>query len=132
MHLPDLDAVRAFFSDTYEVLKPGGKLMIQIINYDRIIDKNLKGLPTIENDVVKFERFYHYDENPKSVNFHTILTVKESGQSIENKIPLLAIRPGELKKLMTEAGYSDLEEFGNFKKEKFIQDSQPYIIVGGK
>ena len=132
VHLSGNDEVKVFLLDALELLKPGGKLMIQIINYDRIIDQKLKGLPTIENDNVKFERFYHYDENPKFVNFQTILTVKESGEKTENEIPLLAIRPAELKKLMTEAGYQDIEEFGNFKKEEFTAESQPYIVVGGK
>lgn len=132
VHLPNLNEVETFFMDAFQVLKPGAKLMIQIINYDRIFDQELKGLPTIENDNVIFERFYHYEENPVFVNFHTILTIKKTMQKIENEIPLLAVRPGDLRELLTASGYSDIEEFGNFKKEEFNENAQAYIIVASK
>ena len=106
--------------------------MIQIINFDRIIDQKLKGLPTIENEKVRFERVYHYDESPELINFQTKLIIKDSGWEIENDIPLLAIRPKQLRALMLESGFSGLEEFGNFKKDAFRPDSQPYILVGRK
>ena len=129
VHLSDIKQLREFLKQAFEILKPGGRLMIQIINYDRIIDKGLKGLPTIENDKLKFERIYDYDPATKVVNFHTILTIKEDDTVIENEIPLLAIRPGHLRAMIREEGYTDLEEYGSFKKDEFQSDSQPFIVV---
>ena len=132
VHLSSLEEVKSFLAGAYEILRSGGLLMIQIINYDRIIDQKLKGLPTIENEKVRFERVYHYDESPELINFQTKLIIKDSGWEIENDIPLLAIRPKQLRALMLESGFSGLEEFGNFKKDAFGPDSQPYILVGRK
>jgi len=132
VHLSSLEEVSDFLKGAYEVLRPEGLLMIQIINYDRIIDQELKGLPTIENEKIRFERFYLYDSSPEFIDFQTKLFIKESGKEIENKIPLLAMRPGQLRDLMIDTGFTALEEFGNFKKDAFGPDSQPYILLGKK
>ncbi len=132
VHLPDIEAVNGFLSDAFSILKSGGKLMIQIINYDRIVDQKQTGLATIENDRVKFERFYHYKPNPEKIFFQTILKDKSNGRIIENEIPLLALHPEQLRESMKKEGFSKLEEFGSFKKEPFQNESTPFIIVGTK
>ncbi len=132
VHLSDIESVNSFVSDAFSILKSGAKLMIQIINYDRIIDQKQTGLPTIENEKVKFERFYHYKPNPEKIFFQTILKDKSNGRIIENEIPLLALRPEQVRESLKKAGFSILEEFGNFKKEPFQEDSTPFIIVGTK
>lgn len=132
VHLSTLEEVKEFLVQAFEVLKPGGFLMIQIINYDRIIDQGLTGLSTLENENVKFERVYEYESQPVLVNFQTTLTVKESGEVIENEISLLALRPKQLREMLVETGFANLLEFGSFKKEAFGEDSQPYLLVAGK
>jgi len=131
VHLDSEEEVQSFLYQAHTVLKPGGKLLVQIINYDRILDQKLKGLATIENDEIRFERIYLYDENPTKVDFNTKLTVKVTGQVIENSVPLLALRPGTFRKLLGEAGFTNIEEFGSFKKEAFNENSQPYIMKAG-
>lgn len=132
VHLSNLEEVKEFISDAYDNLKPNGKLMIQIINYDRIINEGLKGLPTLETDKIKFERVYKYEANPEFVRFQTKLIVKESGEVIENDIPLLAIRPQVLREMINSVGFSAPAEFGNFQKGEFTSDSQPFILVARK
>ncbi len=132
VHLSTQEEVSSFLHQAYEILMPGGCLMIQIINYDRIIGQGLKGLPALENENIKFERIYHYDSDPSVISFQTKLTLKESGGVIENEIPLLAILPGQLKEIIEELGFADLLEFGNFKKDPFTKDSQLYIVVAKK
>ena len=129
VHLDSEDEVQSFLYQANTVLKPGGKLLVQIINYDRILNQKLKGLPTIENDEIRFERIYEYEEYPVKVDFNTKLTVKATGQLIENSVPLLALRPLTFRKLLEKAGFTNIEEFGNFKKEAFTGDSQPYVVV---
>ncbi|MCX6227258.1 MAG: hypothetical protein NTV01_21355, partial [Bacteroidia bacterium] len=110
------------------ILKPDGLLLIQIINYDRILDQKLGGLPTIENANIKFERIYKYSENPSHVQFQTRLTLKATGEVIENEVPLLALRPARLRLILEESGFSDIEEFGSFKKDPLTLGSQPFIV----
>lgn len=53
VHLDGSDEIFDFFKQSKRVLKKNGKLLFQIIQYDRIIDQNIKGLPTIENNEIK-------------------------------------------------------------------------------
>ena len=128
VHLANQDEVSGFLRDAFHVLKPGGHLIIQIINYDRIIDQKLPGLPTIENDQVRFERIYTYPDHPELIQFITRLTVKDSDDVIKNQVPLLALKPGDLLALSASSGYQDMKTYGNFKGEPFTPDSQPFIL----
>jgi len=128
VHLGCEVEVKNFLEQSKRILKPGGKLLVQIINYNRILDQGLKGLPTIENDEIKFERIYSYGKKPEKVDFKTKLTIKATGKIIENSVPLLALRPGIFRNLLEEAGFTNIEEFGSFKKDLFEPDSQPYIV----
>ncbi len=128
VHLGSEEEVGQFLNQAKRVLKPGGKLLIQIINYDLILDEKREGLPTIENDKIRFERVYKYSKNPVTINFNTTLTIKSTGQIIKNSVPLLAMRPGKLREMISKAGFKDIEEFGDFKGDAFTENSQPYIL----
>jgi len=110
------------------MLKKNGKLLFQIINYDRIIDQAINFLPTIENETIKFERLYTYHDNTQKVDFETLLTVKESGQCISNTIPLLALRKARVEQLLQEAGFVDIKFFGNFKRDLLMPNSVPLVV----
>jgi glycine/sarcosine N-methyltransferase len=129
-HLASDEEVREFVRQAAHVLYPDGLIFIQLINYDRIFNQKLTELPPIENDVILFERFYEYPENPTHVLFKTRLTIKAIDQVIENEVPLLAIRPSKLRSILEESGFNRIEEFGSFKKEPVTPQSQPYIITG--
>ncbi len=128
-HLADKAEVAEFARQARTVLKPDGLILIQIINYDRILDQHLDSLPTIENDECQFIRKYQYTENPTHIRFQTQLTLKNSGQTIENDVPLIALRPADLRSVLEEAGFGSVEEFGGFRKEPLSAQSQPYIII---
>lgn len=131
VHLNSEDEVSDFFNISYSILKEKGKLLIQIINYDRIIDNNINYLPTIENEDIKFIRNYTYNKKDK-ISFETCLEIKEESKLIKNSIQLLDIRKETINKLLTEAGFKDIEYYGNFKSESLNKESIPLIIVANK
>jgi len=128
VHLNSTDSILDFFIQSKNVLKEDGKLLIQIINYDRILDEHIKDLPTIENEFISFERNYHFRKEEHLIDFETILNVKETGQQIKNTIPLYPIRKSEIDKLLRDAGFSEIKYFGNFKKEDLETGSIPFIV----
>ncbi len=132
VHLADQEQIKSFLKQAYRIMKPGAELMMQIINYDRILDNQLDGLPTIENELIKFERRYSYPDQAEVIRFQTTLTIKETPQMIENDIPLLAIRPAWLNSQVEQTGFVNLKEFSNFKGEPFHVDAQPYILTAEK
>ena len=68
VHLDSREEVEEFFQKVYKTLKFNGFFIVQIINYNRIIEKNIKNLPTIDNEKVKFVRDYEYDKKNFSQN----------------------------------------------------------------
>ncbi|WP_321298486.1 class I SAM-dependent methyltransferase [Marinifilum fragile] len=128
VHLNSDDEVLQFFQNAKAVLKKDGKLLFQIINYDRIIDQKIDHLPTIENDVIKFERNYKYHPSQEKVDFETILSIKENKNSIRNCIALLALRKSKVEELLQKAGFTNISFFGNFKRENLTENSMPLIV----
>lgn len=131
VHLDGHKQVLDFFKHARNVLKKNGKLLIQIINYDRIIDQQINGLPTIENNRVKFVRNYFYHPIQNKIDFETILTLKETGETIKNNIQLFPVRKNEIIEQLTDAGFKQFDFYGNFKKDDLTKDSQPLIVEVG-
>lgn len=128
VHLPDRLSISEFLLQAGIVLKGKGKLLLQIINYDRILDQDVRSLPTIETENCSFVRNYHYDSKAHLVDFETSLRIKASGESIQNKIRLYPLRKTELHSMLLDAGFSSISYFGNFKRDPLERNSVPMVI----
>ena len=115
-------------------LKPGGALIIQIINFDRVFKHNITSLPTITNDEIglKFVRNYSYDDKSGLIKFNTLLTVNGSGDKEEyvNSVELLPLLSSDLKELMDKAGFKDISFYGDFEYSKYDEDSYMLVVKG--
>jgi len=130
VHVEKQSDVLSFCRSAKGLLKKGGRLLLQILNYDSILAKRLPGLPTIENDRVKFERIYRYPEAPH-ILFRTGLTVKASGAVIENEVPLYPLKVGDMEILLKDAGFSEIRFFGSFRKGPLTPESLPLVVEAG-
>ncbi len=128
VHLNSLDEISDFLQQSKAVLKSNGKLLLQIVNYDKIIEKNMKQLPLIENDEIIFERNYHYRKSENKIDFNTRLTVKSTQEIIENRIELLPLLKKELALLLNKAGFDNCNYYGNFNSETYAINSPALII----
>jgi len=128
VHLNSLDEISDFLQQSKAVLKSNGKLLLQIVNYDKIIEKNMKQLPLIENDEIIFERNYHYRKSENKIDFNTRLTVKSTQEIIENRIELLPLLKKELALLLNKAGFDNCNYYGNFNSEPYAINSPALII----
>lgn len=128
VHLNSLDEIADFLQQSKTILKSNGKLLLQIVNYDKIIEKNIKQLPLIENDEIIFERNYSYRKSANKIDFNTRLTVKSSQQIIENSIELLPLLKKEITILLNNAGFNNCNYYGNFNMELFAIESPALII----
>ena len=77
VHLTSENQILDLFKQVKEVLKEDGKFLFQIINYDRILDKEIDFLPTIENENIRFIRNYQFEPSSGFIHFETNLTVKK-------------------------------------------------------
>ncbi|MCB0448880.1 MAG: class I SAM-dependent methyltransferase [Confluentibacter sp.] len=128
VHLNTLEEMSEFLQQSKTVLKSNGKLLLQIVNYDKIIEKNITQLPLIENDTITFERYYSYRKLENKIDFNTRLTVKSTQQLIENGIALLPLLKKELAQLLNNAGFKHCNYYGNFNEEPYTIDG-PALIV---
>jgi len=130
VHLDNAEEIFDFLKACRKSLKPGGKLLLQTVNYDRILAKGVNTLPTIANEEVnlRFERYYEYLPDKDKVDFKTILKIDD--KEIENHVLLYPVKSTELVGLLEKAGFTDVQKYGGFKKNKFEPlDSFPLIIV---
>ena len=132
VHLDSREEVEEFFQKVYKTLKFNGFFIVQIINYNRIIEKNIKNLPTIDNEKVKFVRDYEYDKSIGKVDFITELTIKEANLNIKNNIKLLALTKIEIQKFLGEIGFRNIEFYGDFEGRELSDNSEAVIFVAQK
>ena len=104
----------------------------EIINFSKFVkqkdENNFLGiLPLIENENVKFERFYYLNEEGNII-FKTILD-----NEIENEEVLLNINYNELKGYFEKIGFKNIKTYGGFDKSVFdIDKSTPLVMTGEK
>lgn len=132
VHLLTDEDIRQFLRAAWHALAPEGTLTIQLLNYRHIVQNQLKSLPLIDNDQVTFERSYAFTQGSELIDFNTRLTVKATGQVIENSIKLYAIQQDKLHALLSECGFTGLEYFGSFESEPLKADGLTLIVSGRK
>ncbi|MCL7765418.1 class I SAM-dependent methyltransferase [Polaribacter sp. Z014] len=128
VHLNSIIEINDFLEQAKTALTFDGKLLLQIVNYDRIIAKNIKELPRIENDEIIFERSYRYRKPQNKIDFNTRLTVKTTQQIIENSIELLPLLKKDMALLLEKAGFKHSNFYGNFNKDPHSVES-PALVV---
>lgn len=129
VHLDNLEEMMQFIMSCKDSLKENGNLVIQIVNYDRILDQSIQSLPTIKNDNVPliFERNYIYLSEKHKIDFHTRLIVDEI--ILENHEYLYPLRYKELQKMLKDAGFSNTIFYGSFMKDIYNPQSSFSLVV---
>lgn len=129
VHLASTSEVENSLQQQAKLLRSNGMLLLQIIDYDTIFNSNKKGLPTLETSKIRFERFYHYNTNDKSLDFETKLTLKIEKKTIQNTVRLLALRKQELEQILYKVGASEVNFFGDFKRNASTTATTPLVVA---
>lgn len=126
-HVAGHAELEAVCGDLRTLLQPGGTLVLQVINYERIIRQQLSGLPTLENCAhnLQFER--HYQIDFPNIRFTTVLRV--DGESEVSEISLYALMPDELVLALQKAGFHDVATYGSFAEAPFERETAQPLIV---
>jgi len=131
VHLDNQEEIRELINKSYGLLKQDGKLILQIVNYDRVLAKEIKSLPTITatDSIVELIRNYEFKEG--KVDFQTRLTTPRG--EFENSVLLYPLKSDLLKELLLEAGFSRVKFYGDFNYSQYQSlDSFPLVIVADK
>lgn len=128
VHLKELKEMKQFFFEVSKVLKEGGHFLLQILHYDHILDEQISELPLIENDILRFERRYQFEEGSRMVQFKTELHLKSENQLISNQTQLFALKRRELEHLLKQEGFKDIKMYSNFNGDPIGGKHLPLVI----
>lgn len=127
-HLTGPGEVGRFLSSVRGILERDGIFVFQTINYDRVLDGGLRGLPTIERGEVSFERYYSALRDDGLIDFDTIFSDPENEIEEKHSFPLVPIRRKHIEECVAQAGFSWHRLFGGFDGSPLAGDS--FLIVG--
>ncbi|HEX2927119.1 MAG TPA: class I SAM-dependent methyltransferase [Ruminiclostridium sp.] len=129
VHLENMQQIREFIKEAKVLAGKEGNLVLQIINFDRVILRDVKNLPTIENKDIglTFERNYRYDKKENRIYFNTVLHA--DGNVYENEIPLYPLREDELTEAVADAGFKRIKLFDDFKGNEFDKYNSFMLVL---
>ncbi|KAA3656744.1 MAG: SAM-dependent methyltransferase, partial [Calditrichaeota bacterium] len=127
-HLASLHEMNDFLQQAHSLLRPNGHIFLQIVNFNRILDQGIHSLPLIDNDHVRFERFYAHRNSQNLIDFRTILTVKSNNIKIENVTALYPLQRDELEGLLQKTGFQNIRFFGTFAKNTWTNTRMATIV----
>ena len=134
VHVPQEEAAR-FLRDAAGAITGGGEILLQILNYERLLLGKVTALPLMqaEEGAIEFRRGYVWEGNRK-VRFQTVLRISDESQPriVRNDIPLYPIYPDELWEMLERAGFSGIRFFGDFAESDFSPESDALVCRAGK
>lgn len=128
VHLQSTSAISEMLRAVRTVLKPKGQFLLQILNYDYILEDRVETLPLIETENLRFVRKYKFEEGSKHVQFQTELEIIADHTRVSNITPLLALKSSELIELLEDEGFQNIKLYSNFKQEKFGGTHIPLVL----
>ena len=134
VHLESYAEISKTLKKIWDVLAEEGILIIQTVNYDRILQHNITDLPLIElpNKGITFKRTYDHFVN--KIKFNGTLTVNQSEgiQTFTNSVELYPLTSKDLNESLKSAGFRKVELFGDFKGSEYTPDSPALIGIAYK
>lgn len=129
VHLDSIDEVASFLKSVVHLLKPGGKFLLQILNYDFILDEQIEELPLIDGPKVSFLRKYDLpQQNEEKIIFNTELVIKRTRDSLFHASRLLPLRKGDLNQLLEFYGFGHIRYYSGFNRKPFKENNLPLIV----
>lgn len=127
VHLGSLSEITDVLKQMNSVLRQGGFLILQTINYDRVLKYGINELPPIRDDSVglEFVRKYELREGKALIDFNTVLTVE--GRRFENSVPLFPLTSGDMMEALNDARFRDIRFYGDFNRS--VYDDHSFMLV---
>ncbi len=116
----------------YYSLKPSGLLIIQLVNYNKILKNNNRILKITDSKKELFVRFYDFKKN--KLNFNILIINKININEYElNTSEIFPYSFKFIKKLLLSSNFSKVEAYSDFHKNKFsIRNSDNLVLFARK
>lgn len=131
-HLPGRTAAQHAVRGMAETLSPGGRLVLQTVHFDRVLADGQASFPVIRRDLpdggrISFSREYDLTELPERLLFRTCLSTPDGEERAA--WPLVPLRQAEIERILMQAGFREIETFGDYDRSSFVELSPALIVV---
>ena len=139
-HLCEAAEVSAFFAGLAGRLLPGAPFLLQLLNYDRILDRGERAFPVVlrpgegDGDEVVFLRLMtHHGDGRLTFTPATLRYRPEAREPLElitaQTVSLHGWRRAEIEALLKEAGFQVREVLGTMTGEAWSAGSSDLVVV---
>jgi len=129
-HVLDDTELRVTLENFRSVLRPGGVLAVQLLNYARILETCERIVGINESGDATFVRFYDFLDKER-VRFN-ILTIRRDGKKLSHSLRSTTLCTHGLAKLSTslgELGFVSLETYGDLRFAPFQQNNSANLVI---
>jgi len=128
-HLSSEQAVTEALQSFHAALNPGGIVVIQVVNFQRILASRQRIQNVREVDGRIFIRFY--DFLPQAIGFN-LLTVDRTGSALRHHLSSVTLTPVLAEPMiasMNHVGFSSARAFGNISAEPYDAERSPDLVL---
>jgi glycine/sarcosine N-methyltransferase len=130
--LTQSDLVRAL-QGLFSVLHPGGVVLVQVLNYKRILDRQERILSEKHAGDMTFVRSYEYGKDTITFNIVTRTEAAFAAAENDQAIELRPLMPADLSLAMECVGFKNIALFGGISLVPFNpENSKDSVIVAVK
>jgi SAM-dependent methyltransferase len=105
VHLENRAEIGQFLKEMYGLLVPGGAIVLQLVNYERILAEGIERLPSIESTRCRFERLYTRREDGR-LNFEVSLFSSTEQIVFRDRTILFPLKAQDLEDALKAAGFA--------------------------
>lgn len=138
-HVGDLAGLRAAFADFAAVLRPGGAVVLHLLNHERLLDRKPRAIPPVVRDTPEgtrmFLRVMDYPEGADFIDFDFITLTRDADgewQVSSRRSPHMAMPVSLLSTELETAGFGDVEAFGGHDGHALTDADESVIVVARK
>ncbi|MFH2055689.1 MAG: class I SAM-dependent methyltransferase [bacterium] len=128
-HLLSEESLRATLAAMHELLAPDGHLILQLLNYDRILSRRERIVGIRKSGERTFIRFYDFSDPQLYFN---ILVIDNSASEPTHKLLTTELYPWrreELSNLLSSLRFHSLQPAGDLRERPFDPDNSTDLII---
>jgi glycine/sarcosine N-methyltransferase len=127
-HLDNEEEVTALINQLYNKLKDQGQLIIQVVNFEKVLIQQGAFFPLIQFDGYTFIREYEL----KNDRVWFTSTLEHPEHMYSNTIPLYPVTETLLVAELEKSGFRSLILYGDYNRTPYSRDSAALVIVAVK
>jgi len=131
-HLLTPDSLNETLQGFHHLLAPGGIVLLQLLNYEKILLQKERIIAIHRTPKIEFIRFYDFTTPTLSFNILTITNGEPKPTHSLVSTELYPYQKDDLCRALTQAGFSATESFGSLYRETFDAKHSPNLILRAK